>query len=295
MNIEQTRIEKIGNSEQIIAPEIPRESWETLVILQRHGRYDSNRPKDWTNIAPNEMSFGHLTDEGRAEAAKITEQRLDVIFENDRHNTDFLILNSPTFWLDNERLGQRAKETAEIIHGVLDEKIKSNIISEEQLLNHSGRFRGGEESSRPDKRLGEALFFQAPEFANFLRKEYGGQGPKFWEAFNRDTHQEMREELRAEGPEDIADRIQEVVDIIGRFSSFYHKNHPGRKLVVWMVTHGDGLDPYVQRKVGAPESDFSATYNAGIGISISHDSEANVEIKGKKYKISLPKHGKSHH
>ncbi len=230
--------------EQIVAPEIPRSGWETLIILQRHGRYDNRRPIDGQNLAEEEKGYGHLTEEGKLEAKKRANERIDAALSQDPQNTDFLIVNSPTFWLDNEQLGQRAKETAEIIAGEVIERLKSKDYQKNQFLNHSNRFH--EDLSRPDPRIGEAKMFQVPEFVNVLREEYNGQPPEFWKDYYRDDHKELREQLHAEGPEDIARRIDRSVKVVARFARGYHQQHPDRKLVGWMITHGDGLEPYLQ-------------------------------------------------
>ncbi|MBI2592580.1 MAG: histidine phosphatase family protein [Candidatus Colwellbacteria bacterium] len=280
-----------GVPEQVVAPEIPREDWETLIVLQRHGRYDNRRPADPDNLTEEERAYGHLTAEGIEEARKRADERIAAILEEHPETKDFLILNSPTFWLDDERLGQRARETAEIIAGEISKKLKELGLPEGQLLNNSGRFKGN--VSRPDVKLGEGLMFQVPEFAKFLRGQFGGkQPPAFWQAFNRDTYREKREELGAEGPDQIATRVNEGVNVAARFAEFYHRQHPGRKLAVWMVTHGDGLDPFVQRVVGAPEEDFSAGYNEGIGIAVDSSGVTETTIKGKEYKLPVARHGK---
>ncbi len=275
--------------EQVVAPEIPRQGWDTLIVLQRHGQYDNRRPLNTGNLAEEEKIYGRLTEEGKAEAKKRTDERIQAILSQSLEKTDFLILNSPTYWLDNEQLGQRARETAEIIAAEVVDNLQSHGLPPEQLLNNSGKFKG--DVSRPDNRLGEALMFQIPEFVGALREKYGGQGTEFWENFNRDTHKELRENLGAEGPIEIADRLNESINVVARFARLYHGLNPDRKLVVWMVTHGDGLVPYVQRALGVPEEDFSAGYDEGIGIAIDSGGNATVNIRRKEYKVPLAPYG----
>ena len=283
--------------ETLIAPEIPRTDWDTILILQRHGAYDTKRPVDSKNPTEEEIkSLGRLTPEGKEDVKKITRKRLGVVMENQPEKTDFLLINSPTYWLDNEKFGQRARETSEIVAEEIKNYLKEKGLPDNQLLNtlqrESGKsiFRGG--VSRPEKRLGEALMFQVPEFADFLRKEYKGQGPDFWKNFNLDTHKEKREQYGAEGPVEIADRMNKFITVVARFASAYHKKHPGRKLLSWKIAHGDSLEPYVQRVLGVPEEAFNAGYNAGIGISINAKGEAKTTIEDKDYKVNFIAHGK---
>lgn len=280
-----------GLPEQTIAPEIPRQGWDTLIVLQRHGKYDNRRPADNGNLADEEKNYGRLTEEGKAETKKRAGERVEAILSQSPESTDILILNSPTYWLDNEQLGQRARETAEIIAAEVEDNLHSRGLSQEQLLNSLEKFKG--DLSRPDSRLGEAQMFQVPEFVGALRKEYGGQGPEFWVNFNRDAHRELREQLGAEGPTEIADRINRSINVVARFARKYHHFNPYRKLAVWMVTHGDGLEPYVQKALGVSEDDFSAGFNEGIGIAIDSEGNGKTNIKGKEYKVPLTTYGNS--
>jgi hypothetical protein len=284
-------------AETVIAPEIPRENWETCILLQRHGRYDSRAPQDRNNITEEEKkTLGRLTEEGKVEAAKRDDDRIAALMENDPENTYFLVINSPTFWHDFEDLGQRAKETADIIAERIKVELKKRGIDENHLLNTAKKENGedafkGDDSSRPERRVGEALFFQVPQFAAFLRKEYGGQGPAFWENFNEDTHKELREDLGAEGPEDISDRMNLIMNVAARFARKFHYDNPGKKLVPWIVSHGDGLEPFVQRSLNAKEADFKAGYNDGVAIAIDKGGRGKTTINGKEFEVSFPKKG----
>lgn len=276
--------------EKGIAPEIPRTPWETLIVIQRHGRYDNRPPKDPDNPTKEEMTYGHLTEQGRVEAREKALERIEAILEQDPENTDFLLVNSPTFWWDSPQLGQRALETAEIISETIVEELGRRGLDETQLLNTASNIKG--ERSRPDERLGEALMFQVPEFTKFLRKQYGGMGPDFWINFERDTHKEVREQMGAEGPVEIANRVNQVVNVVARFARIYQIKHPGRKLVAWMVTHGDGLGPYTQRVLGVPEEDFEPDYNAAVSIAVNAEGQGTVAVNDKEYDAGIVQSGK---
>jgi len=64
--------------EQSVVSEIPRNGWETLIILQRHSQYDNKFPADWGNITAEEKShLGRLTEQGIQEACnRVGENRL---------------------------------------------------------------------------------------------------------------------------------------------------------------------------------------------------------------------------
>jgi hypothetical protein len=216
--------------------------------------------------------------------------------ENDPKNTCFLVINSPTFWFDNKKLGQRAKETADIISDEISIELEKRGIDSNHLLNKIKNDKGdqvfkGDDLSRPDERVGEALMFQVPEFTAFLRKEYGGQGSDFWENFNADTHKNIREKMGAEGPKNIADRMNLLMNVVARFARKFHIKNPDKKLVSWIVSHGDGLDPYIERTLDAKEADFFPDYNAGIGIVIDANGKAKTTINGKEFNVPFAKSG----
>lgn len=276
--------------EKVIAPEIPREAWQTMIFWQRHGRYDSGRPADWANPTEEERRFGRLTEQGRQEVIDRTRDRLQVILETDPGSIDFLFVNSPTFWLDRPELGQRAQETAELIAQTVAEELEQRGLTRDQVLNLNEERNLKGEASRPHENIGEGLMFQVPEFAAFMRKEYKGQGPAFWRAFNRDEQREVREEMGAEGPAEAAQRLHEVARAEARYASLYAVSHPGRHLLIWNITHGDGLEPYVQRVLGVPEDDFDAGYNDGVAMIIENSGTENVgvaTVKGKKYTAKM--------
>lgn len=268
-------------------PEIPKEKWKSLIILQRHGCYDNNLPKDFNNISSSEEeTLGRLTEDGIKKVRERTNERLDAIFDNKKDNVDFLLINSPTFWLDEEKFGQRAKETAEIISGEIKKYItehnkNSHLLNDVKRENGVAGFKG--EESRPEKKIIEAQMFQVPEFVNFLREEYGGQGSDFWRNFNSDTHKEVREGLGAEGPDDIAGRVSRFMKVVARFSNKYNKKFPNRKLVTWVVSHGDDIDPYVQKTFNIPVDSFSSGFNDGISLSVNEEGGMSGNILGKKY------------
>ena len=141
---------KEESAESVVAPEISRDEWKTLEIIQRHsGPYESGKPADPPNITDQEKAtLGRLTTDGIDDARKKAREKIDVILFQDPE-TDFLILASPTSWLDNPELGQRALETAELIAEVVRE-------TSGQLLNDSVRFKGG--LARPYQKLAQSNF-----------------------------------------------------------------------------------------------------------------------------------------
>jgi hypothetical protein len=271
-------------------------NWVTAIFLQRHARYNSDFPKDFDHpTAEEKATLGHVVEEGRIDTIKATRRRLDLIFEGGNPNVDFLVMNSPTHWLDDERFGQRARETAEIIQNEIqaylaEKKVESGkVLNLERSTNNKQAFRGG--VSRPDERLEESKIFDSKEFSDFLTREYKGQSPDFWLNFYRDTHKDKREEAGVEGPADIASRLNELLAIVSRGAAAYHEKHEGRRLVVWIVSHGDVLEPFAIKKFGVSAESVKFNYNETIAISVDNETKVNANMDGLNFEIKFPTQG----
>lgn len=311
-----------ASTEATVAPEIPKTGFETLIVLQRHSAYDSGRPKDPKAVTPDEESrLGRLTEDkvedgktiagGKTLARQRAHERLSAIFSEDPQNTYVLVANSPTYWLDNPKFGRRAQETANIISTEIQTELARRGLPPDQFLNNTPnpnpaetkagkarktRFRGQEGSiTKLETNLQESQMFQYPKYTAKLREKYQGQGPEFWKNRNLDTDRELREKLGAPGPADDARDINLTVSSEARYARLWHARpeNKGKRLVIWNVTHGDGLEPYVQRVVGAAPEDFRAGYNDGIAIAIDSTGSAKTKIGEKEFNIPVAAHGKN--
>jgi hypothetical protein len=256
--------------------------WQSLIILQRHSKYANGEPADWLNPTDEEReTLGHLTPEGKVMAAERAKARVTKALNEGGDNVDFLVVTSPTHWMGHEQLGKRADDTGKVISETILGELTDRGADSARLLNLSDRIDG--KLTREHKEIDEARFFASEEFRMFMRTTYGGQNRDFWDAINRDTHQELRESLGAEGPQDVADRAQKTLDVIARFASYYETRHPGRKLVTFVVSHSEVVEPYVQRKLNVPEGEFEPEYNDGIEITFDKAGTATANVNGKEY------------
>lgn len=279
-NFEPVLPRKIEKSD--IKPNLP-EVGGTEIILQRHGKYE--RSADSPRI-------GSLTEEGAEEiytsGKDFFEKLFDSVAEPERKNIDILILASDTQYKDG---GRRSMETAEqVIRGLKEELEKLNL-DESQLLNTSSNV-SGQGGPRPTPKIREPqMFDNSPEFVEFLKEKYGDLGLEFWIAFEEDKEKEVREKMGAEGPDEITDRMKLMIDILARYSKFYHAKHPDRRLIIWAVTHYDTISPYVKREIfeAGKETPLGVDYGAGISINLGKTGEGTVKIAGQEYKIPKEK------
>ncbi|MEK7186921.1 MAG: hypothetical protein AAB690_01200 [Patescibacteria group bacterium] len=270
-----TKIEK-GGIEPVLS-----EVGGTEIILQRHGKYERSTDN---------KHAGSLTEEGAEEVyiqGKDFFKRLfEMVPESERHDVDILVLASDTQYKDG---GRRSMETAEQVIKGLKEELAGLGLDEAQLLNTSSNTHG-EGNPRPTPELREPrIFDNSPEFVEFLKKKYGDLGLDFWIAFEEDKEKEIREKMGAEGPDEITDRMQSMIDVLVRYSRFYHKKHPDRRLVIWAVTHYDTISPYVKREIleAGKEAPLGVDYGAGILINLDKDGKGTVKIGETEYEVPL--------
>lgn len=258
----------------------PPEVGGTKIVFQRHGEYE--RAIDNPNV-------GSLTVEGAEEiynSGKIFFNKLfDSVPEAERKNLDILVLASDTQY---EGGGRRSMETADQIIKAVKEKLKQLDLEESQLLNSSTNIHG-DGGPRPTHQLREPqMLTSSPEFAEFLKEKYGDKTLDFWIAFEEDKEKDTREKMGAEGPDDITDRMKLMVEILTRYSRFYHKKHSDKRLIIYASTHYDTISPLVKReifKVGK-EIPLRVDYGAGVSIRIAKNGEGAIQIGGKTYQMS---------
>ncbi len=268
-----------------IRPEIPQADG-TVIVLQRHEEY-IRKPKD-------DPKRGSLTEEAAMRARAQAEAFFNSVFENipteERSNTDILVVASDTRAGKGRRSMETAAEALAAAYRVIDKK----ALNKGNILNESGKFKGGG-GVRPTHQLREPLMFeQSPEYVDFLIEQHGPPGPDFFKAFEEDTHKDVRESMGAEGPLQIADRLNRFVGTLEEFSKRYHRQHPGRKLIIWAATHYDTISPWVKRDVMGMTTDealksyLPVDYGAGITINIDPQGTAKTKVSGNEYTLTQP-------
>ncbi len=257
----------------------PPEIDGTKIVLQRHGKFE--RSFDSKNS-------GSLTAEGVSDSYSIGKDFFDKLFnavpEDQRKGVDILVVASDTRY---ESGGYRSMETAEQVIKAVNDEIEQRRLDPSQLLNNSGNFRG-DTGPRPMKKLQEPnMFVSSPDFVKFLADKYGDRNSDFWIAFEQDKEKEAREEMKAEGPDDLADRLKFSTSVFARYANIYHKSHPDRRLIIWAVTHSDTISPFVKREIlsAGKEVPLGVDYSAGFAINIDREGNRNSIIAGNKYQL----------
>jgi broad specificity phosphatase PhoE len=257
----------------------PPEIGGTKIVLQRHGKYE--RSTDSTSV-------GSLTEKGVEDAYALGKEFFGTLFdsipEQERKNVDVLVIASDTQY---ERGGYRSMETADQIIRVVKEEIQARSLGESQLLNTSTNIHGNG-GPRPTPHLREPqMLNNSPEFVEFLKEKYGDKTLKFWIAFEEDTEKATREKMGAEGPEEITDRTELMIEVLARYSKFYHEKHPEKRLIIWAATHYDTISPFVRREIfkTGKNTPLGVDYGAGISINLDKNNKGKTVINGKGYDI----------
>ena len=106
----------------------------------------------------------------------------------------------------------------------------------------------------------------SPEFVEFLKNKYG-TGHEFWKAYEDDSERKTREAMGAEGPDDIAKRVGEYMGVLANAMEQYHKQHPDRRVIVWVESHYDAISPFIKHAAGMDNTDYLSVDN-GAGVVV---------------------------
>jgi hypothetical protein len=255
---------------------------ETEIVLQRHGKYARKSEQG---------ELGSLTDVAseKAAAAEYFSKFLEQLPEDERQSVDILFVASDTQY---RGAGKRSLETAIVAQEAATEVLEEQGASGSRILNVTNDLRG-DGGPRPMPKMREPqMFTKSPDFVKFLEDNYDADmGLKFWIAFEEDLEKDTREQMGAEGPDEIADRMGFSVRALARYAQAYHNSNPDRRLVIWADTHYDTISPFVKRDVFGvgKEAQLLVDYGAGITIDIDSEGKAKTELGGKEYEVPLAK------
>lgn len=256
---------------------------ETKVILQRHEDYD----RDYDSETSGKLK-PEAVEHGRAESIRRIQSIIDQVPVDERDRLFFLVLSSDTTF--GAKKGARSIETAQIIIDCIRELLPKNGINENNLLNVSNKYRNTNEGEpRPVADLREpSMFEKSPEFVAFMKEKYPGKD--FWVNFEADTEKEKRLEMGVEGPRDMADRIQNFLGLIKRYSHFFHTVRPNSRLVVWSASHYDTISPWTKEHVmgvDTTQSYLGVDHGSGIVIGIEKDGQATVTVGEENFAATI--------
>lgn len=267
--------ERITKEDIQLKPPLPG---GTAIIVQRHGAFIREKTDERAGSLTQDAA-----EESKEQGAKVFGDMLSALTPEEQQQVDLLILGSDTKY---RNAGQRSMETANFeLEGIESVLIAHGLVPDEHILNVTRKLRTNGRV-RPMSKLREPnMFTKVPEFEKFLLDKYGD---KFWEAFEKDWEVETREQMGAEGPKDLGDRLAKAVGVLAVYARVYHSQNQGRRLVIWGVSHYDTISPYIKQYVAKERQGYLPVDNGGgVVININPDGSANTVIENTTYPVAI--------
>lgn len=236
----------------------------TQIIMQRHCNYD----REEGFLIPESVENQNNLYE------QFVEQMKDSLTPEEMKNTYFLFIASSTKGKNDL---QRSKETTLIAKGVIDDAFASDQIINNQLKQGSRAVKDG--ILLHGHLVEPKMFSSQPEYLEFLKENTDGTMKGVFSAFEDDVFVEERQQMGAEGPDEIVERMDHTITALTRYSDNFHEQHPGCRLVIVSGTHYDTISPYTKSVYGLPKTEYvGVDYCGGFSITINKEKEANITI-----------------
>lgn len=263
--------EKITINSDAITP--ISDFFETQIILQRHCSYDKVN--------------GNLLDDSKEYQEKLVLHFLQDLEKQSLDNIYFLFIASDTINASSEQ--QRCVDTTNIamnlIQSFLESKgiNKSHVINLDENLNYDNQIKQTQNFSEPK------MFVDQTGYLEFLKDKNNGMNEQFWIDFEEDRYKDEREKFNAEGPDEIAARGIYYINVIQKYSNYFHIKKPNSKLIVWCGTHYDLISPLTKQTIfGYDKSDIiNVDYCGGVSFEIDKSNNVIANVNGHYYPVDF--------
>lgn len=207
----------------------------TQLIFQRHCDYDRvNGCLTKASIATQE------------ETAYSFIKQLEKLSIEDLENTYFLFTASPT---TSSKDLKRCVETTDIAMKKIKEFLESKNIHKSHIMNYNEDSNYHDSIHESSKLTEPKMFTDDTGFFEFLKEKHNGINKEFWIDFEEDLSKKKREELKAEGPDEIVKRAVRYIQTLQRYATYFQLKNPNSRLIIWNGTHYDLLSPLVKQKI----------------------------------------------
>jgi broad specificity phosphatase PhoE len=255
---------------------------DTCIVVQRHEAYDRH---DGDRV-------GSLTPEGEEREWDLAYNYFDTLMANlpadERAGLRVFFTASDSIFEDNEASGERSYETAVIAQQAAEAIFEKYDLPQSGITNVDMGARSGYPVPNPELREPK-IFTESRAFVDFLRTKHGGINKAFWHDFESDGEAEVRQDMGAEGPVEIASRLKQTLSELAGQAREMHAAEPGRRDVIWVVSHYDTISPFVKLEVlGAGlESELPVEYGGGIVVKVDNSGEATTKLAGSTHSLAL--------
>ncbi len=245
---------------------------QSQIIFQRHCDY--NR-KD-----------GGLIEDSVIRQQEIVNTFLNNLNIRDLDNTYFLFISSNT---SGEKNFKRCVETTNIAMNLVKYFFNENnislshVINMNDLLNYKNSIHEAKSLSEPQ------MFIDNTGYLEYLKNKYGGINKEFWIDFESDLSKQKREELKAEGPDQIVERANKYIYLLQRYSNYFHQKNPNSKLIIWCGTHYDLISPLIKKDIfNFNKTDIvEVNYCGGFSFILNNENEIIANVNGFDYPVDF--------
>lgn len=150
--------------------------------------------------------------------------------------------------------------------------IATNLLDETRLMHPT------------DNPEGEKAYLEA------LMAAAEGNERKLWMMHEGDELNTIREAAGAEGPSDIADRVDHVVNICSMVADKHLEGNPDKRVVVLAIGFYDNVSPWIKKELlGQDPAKSFVPIEKGSGIVIKRgpDGAATTQIDDKTYDLQI--------
>lgn len=264
----------------IVSP--PLSPGDTCIVVQRHEEYDRTGGSD---------RLGSLTPEGEEREWELAHTYFDTLLaglpREQREQVHVSFTASDSDYEGQEGSGERAYETAVVAQQAAEAVFERYGLPKDRITNTVQGARGG--YADLDSRVREPqIFTDSPEYVAFLRERHPGF-TGMMDAYEDDRYASTRTEMKAEGPNELADRVGQSISELAAQAQAQHAARPDRIDVVWVATHYDTVSPYVKRDILGVGIQLRLPVEYGGGFAINVDSAGNAatRIAGRVYPVKL--------
>jgi hypothetical protein len=127
------------------------------------------------------------------------------------------------------------------------------------------------------------------KYLEFLKNKYG-TGRELWVAFEEDAEKEMRQSVGADGPDDIANDMNNVLRICSRIAETHQEKNPDKRVIVFAIGFYDNLSPWIKKyllKADPAKKFVPIEKGSGLVIKKTPAGVASTIIGEKSFSVEI--------
>jgi hypothetical protein len=252
--------------------------------------------------------FGRLDDGAEIQteifAKEYFDKALNDLSPDERRHVKVLFFASPSELRiptgESSQYKRAVDSAAATLRGISESLADHNIRPADSIINFEALGEpvlGARDIIYQTKSLVDLnILTESPDFVRFLinkAKETNARtgkseedwGRNFWILYENDEYKNERERFNAEGPADIAERMNWHITMVNNSMRYVFGEDPEARLVVWNTAMYDNIQPFLQQKV---TNQWQAiTHNGGVIIDVDQTGQATTKIGGEQYEFQL--------